>query len=74
MNKGQLTILWLVGIVLSAIFCSTGLRLLAHAASSPETWSTGYPLTVLAGTAWAYIVPTIIIGAILIYTFKDHGK
>ena len=74
MNKMQLIILWLVGIVISAIFCLTGLKLLAHAASSPELWETGYPLTVLAGTAWAYIVPIIIIGAILICTFKDHGK
>ncbi|MCX5725635.1 MAG: hypothetical protein NT030_00380 [Candidatus Saganbacteria bacterium] len=74
MNKWQLAILWLVGIVISAIFCLTGLKLLAHAASNPETWETGYPLTLLAGTGWAYIVPIIIIGAILMFTFKDHGK
>ena len=73
-DKWQLVILWLVGIVISAIFCLTGLKLLAHAACSPELWETGYPLTLLAGTAWAYIVPIIIIGVLLIVTVKGKGN
>ncbi|MFA4844304.1 MAG: hypothetical protein WC632_05060 [Candidatus Margulisiibacteriota bacterium] len=52
----------------------TGSKLLTHASSNPETLATGYPLTVLAGTAWAYLLPIVIIGILLMVTFKEHGK
>ena len=50
MNKAQLIILWIGGLTVSAIFCLTGLKLLVHAASAPEMWANGYPLTLIAGT------------------------
>lgn len=74
MNKVQLVILWIGGLCISAIFALTGLKLLAHAAANPEMWANGYPLTVLAGTAWGYIIPTIIIGALLVVTLKGSEK
>ena len=74
MNKVQLIVLWLVGLVISFVVYQTGSKLLAHSASNPETLATGYPLTVLAGTAWAYVLPIVIIGALLMFTFKDYGK
>jgi hypothetical protein len=74
MNKVQLIVLWLVGIVISVILFQTGSKLLSHAVSNPETWAMGYPLTVLAGTAWAYVLPIVIIGTLLMLTFKDYGK
>jgi len=70
MNKMQLAILWLIGLAVAYIFSSTGLKLLAHAAKSKEVWENGYPLTVLAGTAWTYIIPIVIIGGLLIVTSK----
>jgi len=70
MNKVQLAILWIGGLCISAVISLTGLKLLAHAAANPEMWANGYPLTVLAGTAWAYIAPIAIIGLLLIYSFK----
>ena len=73
MNRIQLIVLWAIGIAISVIFNSTGQRLLTHAASYKETWDTGYPITLMGGTAWAYIIPTIIIGAVLIYTVKGLG-
>ena len=74
MNRFQLVVLWVIGIAISAIFNSTGQRLLIHAASNNETWDAGYPITLIAGTAWSYIIPVIIIGAILIYTVRDMGR
>jgi len=73
MNKSQLFVLWVIGIVISSIFYTTGQKLLVHAAAYKETWDTGYPLTLLGGTAWSYILPIVIIGAILIYTVKGLG-
>ncbi len=74
MNKAQLIVLWIIGILVSAIVSSTGLKLLAHTAKSAETMATGYPFTLLAGTAWTYLLPIIIIGVILIITLKGHGR
>jgi len=74
MNQIQLIVLWLIGIAISSIFSFTGQKLLIHAANNKEVWETGYPLTLMVGTAWTYIIPIIIIGAILIYTVKDLGK
>jgi len=73
MNRLQLLVLWAIGISISAIFYTTGQKLLVHASTYKETWETGYPLTLMVGTAWAYIVPTVIIGVILIYTAKGIG-
>jgi len=73
MNKLQLLVLWAIGISISAIFCTTGQKLLTHAASYKETWDTGYPLTLMGGTVWAYIIPTVIMGVIMIYTVKGLG-
>ncbi len=74
MNKIRLAILWLVGLAISYLFSSTGLRLLDHAAKTKETWENGYPITVLAGTAWGYVVPIIIIGVLLMVTSKKLEK
>jgi len=74
MNRWQLLVLWLAGITLAGIFFQTGNKLLIHVTGNQETWATGYPLTLLAGTVWSYILPIIILGALLIYTFKDMDK
>ena len=74
MNKVQLVILWLAGLAVSGFFCSAGMKLLSHASSTAETLENGYPFTYLAGTAWSYIAPTVIVGALLLYSFKGHGK
>ena len=73
MNRLQLFFLWIAGILISAIFYTTGQKLLVHASKYKETWETGYPLTLMGGTAWAYIMPTVIMGVILIYTVKGIG-
>jgi hypothetical protein len=73
MNRLQLLVLWIVSISISAIFYTTGQKLLVHASAYKETWETGYPLTLMVGTAWAHIIPMIIIGVILIYTVKGIG-
>lgn len=72
MNKVQLVIMWLAGLIVSGILYLTGSKLLAHAASSAETWETGYPITLLAGTVWTYVIPVVIIGAMLMITFRDN--
>lgn len=74
MNKVQLLILWLGGLLISGILCSTGLKLLNHAAKAKEVLETGYPFTLVIGTAWAYIAPIIIIGALLVVSVKGCGK
>jgi hypothetical protein len=74
LNKVQLAVLWLAGLAVSGILCSTGLKLLDHAATNKELLSTGYPFTVLAGTAWGYVAPIIIVGVLLGVSFKGHGK
>ena len=74
MNKWQMVILWVVGLYVSLVISGTGFKLLVHAEKSKETLETGYPFTLLAGTAWAYIVPIIIIGILLMLTVKDHKK
>ena len=53
MNRLQLFVLWAVGIAISVIFGFTGQKLLIHASASKEIWETGYPLTLIGGTAWA---------------------
>lgn len=73
MNKLQLIVLWLSGLLVSGILCSTGLKLLNHAATSREVLETGYPFTLVIGTAWTYLAPIIIIGILLAVSFKD-GK
>ncbi len=70
MKNTQLFVLWLAGILVSGILFSTGYKLLDHAARSAETLETGYPFTVLAGTAWAYILPIVIIGILLAVSLK----
>ena len=74
MNKIQLIVMWLAGLAVSGLLFQTGARLLTHAANTPETWDTGYPITVMAGTVWSYVIPILIIGGLLIISFKDHGK
>jgi len=68
MNKLQIVVLWLAGMIISYVFSTTGWKLLVHAASSKETWETGYPITLMVGTVWTYIFPVVIIGAVLIYS------
>lgn len=75
MNRVQLVVLWLVGISVSSIIGMTGYKLLVHAANFKETWENGYPLTLLAGTVWTYIIPIIVMGGILIYSTRGlKGK
>ena len=74
LNKIQLTVVWTTGLLVSAVFFSTGIRILEHAAAGEETLSTGYPFTLLAGTVWAYILPVVIIGALLVVTFRKNRK
>ncbi len=74
MNRWQMVLMWLVGLYVSLIISDTGLKLLIHAKKSAETLETGYPFTVLAGTAWAYIIPIIIIGALVFITVKENKK
>jgi hypothetical protein len=74
LNKMQLIVLWIAGLLVSGVLCSTGLKLLNHAATSDELLSTGYPFTLIAGTVWGYIVPVVIVGILLIVSFKGHGK
>jgi len=74
MNKWQLVILWIVGLYVSIVISGTGLKLLVHTEKNPETLATGYPLTLLAGTAWAYIVPIVVIGALFMITFWGKKK
>ena len=74
MNKVQLVVMWLAGLLISGVFLNTGLKLLKHAATSEETIATGYPFTLLAGTAWTYVLPLIIIGVLLMVSFKNRKK
>ena len=74
MNKWQMVVIWVIGLYVSFTLSDTGLRLLIHAKKSAETLETGYPFTLLAGTAWAYIIPIIIIGALVFFSLKGHGK
>ena len=73
MNKLQLIVLWAAGLLVSGILCSTGLKLLNHAAANKELLSTGYPFTLVIGTAWAYIAPIIIIGVLLAVSMKGKN-
>jgi len=70
MNKVQLTVLWIFGLLIAGILCSTGLKLLNHAAKAQELLSTGYPFTLVIGTGWAYIAPLVIIGVLLAISLK----
>lgn len=74
MNKLQLVTLWLFGLLISGILCSTGLKLLNHAAKSQELLSTGYPFTLVIGTGWTYIAPLVIIGVLLVVSVSFKGK
>jgi hypothetical protein len=74
MNKWQLVLVWVVGLYISLVISDTGLKLLIHAKKSAETLQTGYPFTLLAGTAWAYIIPIIIIGALVFFSVKGQKK
>lgn len=74
MNKWQMVLLWIVGLYVSLIISDTGLKLLVHAKTSAETLETGYPFTLLAGTAWAYIIPIVIIGVLVFITVKENKK
>jgi hypothetical protein len=74
MNRWQLIVMWVVGLYASLVFAGTGVSLMMHAKQSAETIETGYPFTVLAGTAWAYIIPMIIIGGLIFYTVRDNKK
>jgi len=46
----------------------------AYRQAGKELLSTGYPFTLVIGTAWVYIAPIIIIGILLAVSFKGHGK
>ncbi len=74
MNKAQLIVLWLIGLAVSAIMCYTGIELLNHVSMTRRVWENGYPITLLAGTAWGYIAPIIIIGVILMVTVAGKKK
>ena len=74
MNRWQLLIFWVVGLYVALIVGGTGARLLVHAEKSAETLETGYPFTLLAGTAWAYIVPIVIVGILIFVSVKDHKR
>ncbi len=74
MNRWQMIILWIVGLYAALVFSGTGVTLLAHAYKSAETLETGYPFTLLAGTAWAYIVPIVLVGGLIMFTVRDHKK
>jgi hypothetical protein len=74
MNKWQMVLLWVVGLYISLIMSDTGLKLLIHAKKSAETLETGYPFTLLAGTAWAYIIPIVIVGVLVFITVKENKK
>ena len=74
MNRWQIIVMWIVGLYAALVFAGTGVSLLAHAKQTAETLENGYPFTVIAGTAWAYIVPMILIGALIMFTVRDHKK
>lgn len=74
MKKIELALLWIVGLAVSYVFSSTGLKLLEHAARTKETWENGYPITLLAGMGWTYIIPIVIVGAMLMVTIKKMEK
>ena len=69
-----MVIMWIVGMYISLVLSDTGLKILIHAKKSAETLETGYPFTVLAGTAWAYIIPIVIIGVLVFITVKEKKK
>ena len=70
MNKSQLIVLWLAGLLISGVFFNTGQKLLYHAETTKEVLETGYPFTLVIGTGWAYILPIVIIGALLAISVK----
>ncbi len=72
MNKWQLIVVWIAGLLASWFFSNAGQKLLVHTASNPETLATGYPFTLIAGTVWTYVVPTVIIGTLLAVTLKNR--
>ena len=74
MNLWQTIILWVVGLYVALVVSETGVRLLNHFYNSAETLETGYPFTLLAGTAWAYILPIIIVGGLIMFTVRDQKK
>jgi hypothetical protein len=74
MNIWQRSLLWILSLYAALVFAGAGVKLLAHAEKSKETLETGYPFTFVIGTVWAYIIPIIIIGALIIFTAKDHKK
>ncbi len=74
MNKAQTLVLWIAGLLITGIFCNTGLNLLRHAAANKELLETGYPFTVVIGTAWTFIAPIIIVGVLLAVSLKGHEK
>jgi hypothetical protein len=74
MNIWQKVTLWIVGCYAALVFAGTGVRLIAHAEKTKETLENGYPFTVVIGTAWAYIIPIIIVGGLIVFTMRDHKK
>jgi hypothetical protein len=74
MNRWQTVIVWILGLYVSLIISDTGLKLLVHAKTAPETLETGYPFTLLAGTAWAYVIPIVIIGVLVFITVRENKK
>lgn len=74
MNKWQLVVLWVIGLYVSLVLSDTGLKLLLHAKKTAETLENGYPFTLLAGTAWGYIIPLVIVGALLMVSFRGKEK
>jgi len=74
MNKAQMLVLWIAGLLVAGILCNAGLKLLVHAAANKDVLDTGYPFTLVIGTAWTFIAPIIIVGVLLAVSLKGHGK
>ena len=72
MNRDRLIIMWLVGLGVSWIFFQTGITLLAHSAANPGTSAAGHPVAHLVGTIWPYVIPIVIIGTLLMISFKGR--
>jgi hypothetical protein len=70
MNKAQMLVLWIAGLLVSGILCNTGIKLLRHAAANKDVFETGYPFTLVIGTAWTFIAPIIIVGVLLAVSLK----
>jgi hypothetical protein len=62
MNKKQLVVAWVIGVVISFWFILLGLCTLDN--------SVDFALTILYG----FVTPVIILGSLLLYTLRDKKK